>query len=147
VPRSVIARIAVASLAWIVPSEIVPGGNPVTAVPGDTPTLAPALPLMTVDPVFVTVDPAKIAKFAVDPRFTVASAAKTLTGAMTTAQISIVKYIDDNRNILLVLILIVPSFHLVAFVATLPYLCLNDNIMLSLFDILVNVLYVYLIYI
>src|ERR1700712_4213305 len=41
-----------------------PGGNPVTAVPG----LRPRLPSRTVGPVLVTVEPASTAKFAAVPR-------------------------------------------------------------------------------
>src|SRR4030081_691838 len=43
-----------------------PGGNPVTDVPG----LSPTSPLMVVAPVFVTVDPARTAKLAAVPRGT-----------------------------------------------------------------------------
>jgi len=74
---------------------IVAGGNPVTAVPGYTPTLAPALPQMTVVPVLVTVVPAKTAKLSVVPRFTVGSA-DTRTGVKTTTQIIMAKKIDDH---------------------------------------------------
>src|ERR1035437_3143879 len=48
---------AAPSALWIVPSAI-PGGNPVTAVPGDTPTS----PDTTVEPVLVMVDPARTEK-------------------------------------------------------------------------------------
>ncbi len=48
------------------PPEIVPGGNPVTALPGDT----PRSPVTTVGPVLVTVEPASTAKDAADPRLT-----------------------------------------------------------------------------
>jgi hypothetical protein len=48
-----------------------PGGNPVTEVPGDTPTL----PEITLLPVFVTAEPARTAKLAAEFRGT-ADAAK-----------------------------------------------------------------------
>src|SRR5205807_6212713 len=43
-----------------------PGGNPVTAVPG----LTPRSPVTIVAPVLVTVEPARTAKLAADPRAT-----------------------------------------------------------------------------
>jgi hypothetical protein len=84
----------------MIPSEIVPGGKPVTANPGHTPTSPPALPLMTVVPVLVTVVPAKTAKVAVVPRLTGASAATTLTGEIIMIQIKSVKHIDIERKII-----------------------------------------------
>src|ERR1700733_9101271 len=42
---------------------MVPGGNPVIEVPGDTPTP----PMIMLGPVFVTVEPPRTAKFAADP--------------------------------------------------------------------------------
>jgi hypothetical protein len=51
-----------------------PGGNPVTDVPG----LSPRSPLTVVGPVFVTVDPARTAKFAAVPSGTGAVAALAL---------------------------------------------------------------------
>jgi len=44
----------------------VPGGKPVTAEPG----LKPKFPLITLEPVFVIVEPARIAKLSAVPRFT-----------------------------------------------------------------------------
>jgi hypothetical protein len=49
-------------------------------VPGDTPILPPELPPIVVGPVFVIVVPARTAKLAVVPRFTVGSAAHTGAG-------------------------------------------------------------------
>src|ERR1044071_8892814 len=51
-----------------------PGGNPVTDEPGET----PMLPLMTVAPVLVMVDPARTAKFCDVPSGTCANAAEAL---------------------------------------------------------------------
>lgn len=45
----------------------VPGGNPVTALPGLSPTFPPVI---MVGPVLVTVEPARITKFAADPKGT-----------------------------------------------------------------------------
>ncbi|MDW7656595.1 MAG: hypothetical protein SCM11_05395 [Bacillota bacterium] len=61
---------------------------------------------MTVDPVFVTVDPANTAKLSAVPRMTVASAAITLTGDAKTAQIRSAIHIDINRKTLFAFILI-----------------------------------------
>src|SRR5947209_19445571 len=47
-----------------------PGGNPVTEMPGETPTL----PVMTLAPVLVTVEPPRTAKLPAVPRLTCASA-------------------------------------------------------------------------
>ncbi len=69
--RSDWAPAATASAAWITPLLTIPGGKPVTAVPGLTPTS----PLMTEGPVLVTVDPARTAKLSAVPRPTVGSAA------------------------------------------------------------------------
>ena len=54
----------VVSPAWIVPPTTVPGGKPVTAVPGAT----PRLPVATVEPVFVIVEPASAANVPAVPR-------------------------------------------------------------------------------
>src|SRR5688572_33323589 len=56
---------AAALAAWIVPFTI-PGGNPVTAVPG----LNPRSPLTVVAPVLVTVEAASTANVLADPRAT-----------------------------------------------------------------------------
>src|ERR1700722_11084146 len=64
VVRSVWACRATASALWMVPLDTTPGGNPVTAVPGLTPTL----PLMTLGPVLVTACPARTAKLLSVPR-------------------------------------------------------------------------------
>ncbi len=56
---------AAAFPAWIVPGAFTtPGGKPVTAVPGLTPRLPPSI---TVEPVLVTVEPARTAKPAAVP--------------------------------------------------------------------------------
>src|SRR6185369_11338016 len=46
------------------PGAMLPGGNPVIAVPGHTPTL----PVTTVGPVLVTAEPARTPKLAAVPR-------------------------------------------------------------------------------
>src|SRR5438552_6653078 len=56
---------AAGSPAWIVPLTV-PGGNPVTAVPG----LTPRSPLTVVAPVLVTVEPARTANVVAAPRAT-----------------------------------------------------------------------------
>ncbi len=63
VVKSALANIALESAACNTPFTI-PGGNPVTAVPG----LSPRSPVITVRPVLVTVAPARTAKLAADPR-------------------------------------------------------------------------------
>src|SRR5207253_229235 len=65
VVKSAIAPAAVESPACVVPTTV-PGGNPVTAVPG----LTPRSPVTVVAPVLVTVEPARTAKRAADPRAT-----------------------------------------------------------------------------
>ena len=76
--RSFLACKATASALWSVPLSV-PGGNPVTAVPG----LTPRSPLMTVGPVLVTVEPASTAKLAAVRRLTDGTAAAA--GRMPTA--------------------------------------------------------------
>src|SRR5688572_28861010 len=56
---------ATGSPAWIIPLTV-PGGNPVTAVPG----LSPRSPLTLVAPVLVTVEPARTANVLAAPRAT-----------------------------------------------------------------------------
>src|SRR6185503_14417970 len=63
VVKSAWAWAAAASAAWIAPFTI-PGGNPVTAVPG----LNPRSPLTMVPPVLVTVEAPRTAKLAAAPR-------------------------------------------------------------------------------
>ena len=70
------AAAAVASV-WIVPPLTVPGGNPVTEEPGET----PRLPVTTVPPVFVTAEPARTANGAAAPRSTGAGPAARAIGA------------------------------------------------------------------
>ena len=65
VPKSFLACATMDAAGWFVPITV-PGGNPVTAEPGLTPTS----PVMVVFPVLVTVVPAKTAKFAAFPRST-----------------------------------------------------------------------------
>src|ERR1700685_4193058 len=64
VVRSDWAPPATPSALWIVPLDTMPGGNPVTAVPG----LTPRFPLMVLGPVLVTVVPARTAKLPAVPR-------------------------------------------------------------------------------
>ena len=71
VVRSACACAATALAACTVPLITVPGGNPVTAVPGFT----PRFPLMMLGPVLVTVWPARTAKLPAVPRPTGAVAA------------------------------------------------------------------------
>jgi hypothetical protein len=65
VVKSAIACAAAGSPACIVPITV-PGGNPVTAVPG----LTPRSPVTWELPVLVTVEPARTVKLAADPRTT-----------------------------------------------------------------------------
>jgi len=55
---------ATASAAWLVPPTTVPGGKPVTALPG----LTPRSPVTMVGPVLVTIEPPKTAKLVATPR-------------------------------------------------------------------------------
>jgi hypothetical protein len=71
VVRSDWAPAATPSALCIVPLDTVPGGNPVTAVPG----LTPRFPLMLLGPVLVTVVPARTAKLPAVPSPTGATAA------------------------------------------------------------------------
>src|SRR6266567_1028974 len=63
VVKSSWACAAIGSARWVVPFTI-PGGNPVTAVPG----LKPRSPLTVLPPVLVTVEAARTAKLAAVPR-------------------------------------------------------------------------------
>src|SRR6185369_12312748 len=65
VVKSSCAWAAAGSPAWIVPLTV-PGGKPVTAVPG----LSPRSPLIVVGPVLVTVEAARTANVLADPRTT-----------------------------------------------------------------------------
>jgi hypothetical protein len=58
-----------------------PGGNPVTAVPGLTPTS----PMMTVRPVFVTVELARTANSPAVPRLTGPATPRTVAGTASIA--------------------------------------------------------------
>jgi hypothetical protein len=80
VVRSSWACPATASALWMAPFTM-PGGNPVTAVPG----LTPRSPLMTLGPVLVTVCPARTAKLPAVPRPTGAVAATAGWAATNTA--------------------------------------------------------------
>ena len=71
VVRSDWAPFATPSAWWMVPPVTMPGGNPVTAVPG----LTPRSPLMVLGPVLVTVCPARTAKLPAVPSPTGAVAA------------------------------------------------------------------------
>src|ERR1041385_8795658 len=77
VVRSAWAWAAAASAAWSVPL-IIPGGNPVTAVPGLSPRSAPTV----VPPVLVTVEAPRTAKLPAVPRATEAAAIAGGGGAM-----------------------------------------------------------------
>jgi hypothetical protein len=59
---------------------MVPGGKPVTAVPG----LTPRLPSTTVAPVLVAVEPAKTAKLCAEPSDGAAGPAKAIGRAIPT---------------------------------------------------------------
>jgi hypothetical protein len=61
---SVCAWRATASPLWIAPPVTSPGGKPVIASPG----LTPRLPVTSVAPVLVTVEPARTAKLCAVPR-------------------------------------------------------------------------------
>jgi hypothetical protein len=72
---------ATRSARWIVPPVTMPGGNPVTAVPG----LTPRFPLIRLTPVLVTVVPPRTAKLPAVPRPTGAVAATAGCMAMKKA--------------------------------------------------------------
>jgi hypothetical protein len=74
--RAIWACAPTASAAWIVPLTV-PGGNPVTAVPGET----PRFPVTVVPPVLVTVEPARTANGAAVPSSTGAGPAAYAIGA------------------------------------------------------------------
>src|SRR3984893_17897092 len=57
-------RHQLSAIAPLITPFTMPGGNPLIAAPGLTPTF----PLITVEPVLVTVEPAKSAKLAAVPR-------------------------------------------------------------------------------
>ena len=81
VVRSDWAPAATPSALCIVPLDTMPGGNPVTAVPG----LTPRSPLMVLGPVLVTVVPARTAKLPAVPRPTGAVSARAGCEAMNKA--------------------------------------------------------------
>jgi hypothetical protein len=60
-----------------IPPVAVPGGNPVIALPGVTPTKPPADPEITEEPVFVTVLAPKTPKLCAEPRSTLVAALET----------------------------------------------------------------------
>jgi hypothetical protein len=64
VSRSAFAPCATSSFAWMVPFCTTPGGKPVISEPGAT----PRLPLRMLEPVLVTLEPARTAKDAALPR-------------------------------------------------------------------------------
>src|SRR5580698_8932262 len=78
VERSFFACRATASLMCVTPVTV-PGGKPVTEEPGSN----PRLPVITLGPVLVTVDPARTVKFSAVPRFG-AVAAKASSGDKAT---------------------------------------------------------------
>jgi hypothetical protein len=83
VVKSVRAWAATASVTCCEPFTV-PGGKPVTAVPG----LKPRSPLTTVGAVFVTVEPARTAKGSAVPRGTDVAARALLADASATATAS-----------------------------------------------------------
>src|SRR4051812_524037 len=72
---------ATASAAWIVPPLTMPGGKPVTAVPG----LTPRSPVMTLGPVLVTVEPPSTAKLCAVPSDGAVCAAARGAGGLRSA--------------------------------------------------------------
>src|SRR6476469_2714539 len=86
VVRSTWAAAAAVSAAWIVPTTV-PGGKPVTADPGLTPTSAAT----TVGPVLVTVVPASTPKLPAVPSGTGAVAALAGCGDIPTARNNVVR--------------------------------------------------------
>jgi len=72
ITRSLWAWAATASASWNTPLITVPGGNPVTELPG----LTPRSPLIVLGPVLDTVEPASTAKLAAVPSPTGAWAAR-----------------------------------------------------------------------
>ena len=87
VVKSPWAVAAVRSAACIAPPTTVPGGNPVTALPG----LTPKFPLTIVGPVFVTVEPANAVKFPAEFRATGnwAACRQTLDATQNTSRLSL----------------------------------------------------------
>jgi hypothetical protein len=80
---------------WIVPPVTVPGGKPVTAVPG----LTPRSPVTAVKPVLVTVVPARTAKLAAVPRGgACADACEGAKRSMTTALTRRLEYVRFMAN-------------------------------------------------
>src|ERR1019366_340238 len=78
VVRSFLAFKATESLMCLTPVTV-PGGNPVTDEPGSS----PRLPVITLGPVLVTVEPARTVKLRAVPRFGLV-AAKASSGATAT---------------------------------------------------------------
>src|SRR5439155_779056 len=84
VVKSSCAWAAAGSPAWIVPLTL-PGGNPVTAVPG----LSPRSPLTVVAPVLLTVEPARTANVLAAPRATGACPAGVAAAVVVKLQTSL----------------------------------------------------------
>src|SRR5258708_39441669 len=103
--KSAIAWAAAGSPAWMVPCTV-PGGKPVTAVPG----LTPRSPVTWEAPVLVTVDPARTAKLADDPRDTGAWAAAVSLTANIAHRKTMPNFFMINRTELNLFIVIVLTF-------------------------------------
>src|ERR1700692_4613150 len=89
---------ATASLLWIAPPTTTPGGKPVTALPGLTPTL----PLTVVAPVLVTVEPPRTPKFCAVPREICAEAGegtrRNCATPMTVSRLMVVLFIERSLS-------------------------------------------------
>ena len=84
---SLCAPAAAASAAWTVPGGTTkPGGNPVIALPG----LTPKFPLITVLPVFVTVELPKTAKAAAVPNGGATAASAVCSVGINTSKVRVV---------------------------------------------------------
>ena len=105
VTKSVCAVFAAVSARCCAP-EIVTVELPVKEVPGKSPTFPPAVPEMTVGPVFVIVVPPRTAKVDVLPGVTIGAAAETEAGTRKIA-ISGSATNVENRPTLLALFMLV----------------------------------------
>jgi hypothetical protein len=105
VVKSAIACAAVKPPAFIVPVTI-PGGKPVTAVPG----LTPRSPVIREAQLLVTVDPARTAKLAADTRDTGAWVAAVRLRANIVHKYAVLIFLILDRTALNVFIGIVFTF-------------------------------------
>ncbi|HEY5585279.1 MAG TPA: hypothetical protein VIK78_12425 [Ruminiclostridium sp.] len=103
ITRSALATFATASARCTAPLTDTLA-CPVNAVPGDSPTSPPALPLIVVVPVLVIVEPAKTAKLEVVPRFTGGWAAILIVGTAIITTSNSVSSNGINRILLNVFI-------------------------------------------